>query len=323
MRNLKQTIFALSVFGALGFPAAAQNYPTQTIKLVVPFGAGGGADSVSRILADPLHKKLGQPVVIENKPGAGGTLGNEAVANAPKDGYTIGIMTAGQIISAVMIKDMRYDTLTAFDPILQLGTASFIIATRPDAPYSNIKELVEFAKKNPDKVVFGSPGFGATQHLAAELFRQTAGIKMLHVPYRSTPETMTALMGKQVDVVFDTVTALLGPVNAGQVKALAVTGKDRFPTVPKLPAAIESGVVPGYDVTSWYGFFGPKGMPTEAVSKLNAALLEVMKEPQVRDRLTASGVLLTGSTPAEFGKFMTDELHKWSKVRVAASLPQR
>jgi tripartite-type tricarboxylate transporter receptor subunit TctC len=308
---------------ALVAPATAQDYPTRPIRIVVSFGPGGGADIVSRILGQSLSEKLGQPVIIENRPGAAGTIGNEVVARAEKDGYTLGIMTAGQIIAAAMNKSLRYDTLTAFDPVGQVATASLIIVTRPDFPANSVKELVDMARANPDKIVFASPGFGATQHLSAELFKQTAGVNMLHVPFRTSPEAITALLGKQVDVLFDTVLAVLGQVQSGQLKALAVTGKDRFPIVPDVPAAIASGVLPGYDVTTWYGFFAPRGVSKEIIAKLNKALNESIAEPAVRDRLIKAGVTVQGSTPEEFGKFMGDELARWNKVREAAGIEKQ
>jgi tripartite-type tricarboxylate transporter receptor subunit TctC len=291
--------------------------------MIVSFGAGGGSDIIGRIIAQRMQEKLGQTVVVENRPGAGGMIGNEAVANSAKDGYTLGVMTAGQIIAPVMTKTPRYDTLKAFDSVGQIATAGLLIVTRPDYPASTIKELVAAAKASPGKIVFASPGYGATQHLAAELFKQVAGVDMLHVPFRTSPEALSALLAKNVDVLFDTVTALLGQVEGGQVKALAVTGKDRFPAVPKVSAAIESGVVPGYDVTTWYGLFGPKGMPKPVIARLNKTLNEILAEPVVRERLTKAGVVVKSSTPEAFDRFMADEFAKWAKVRVAAGLEQR
>jgi tripartite-type tricarboxylate transporter receptor subunit TctC len=317
---LKFIVAALAACLLTVAPAAAQDYPNKPIRLIVSFGPGGGADIVGRILGQAISEKLGQPVVIENKPGAAGTLGNELVARAEKDGYTLGIMTAGQIIAAVMNKSLRYDTLTAFDPIGQIATAGLIMSTRPDFPANNVKELVAMAKASPGKLSFGTAGFGATQHLAAEMFKQVAGVNMLHVPYRTSPETVTAVLGKQVDVIIDTVSAVLGQVQSGQIKALAVTGKDRFPAVPNIPAAIESGVLPGYDVTTWYGFFAPRGTPPAVIAKLNKAMNEIIAEPAVRERLTKAGVVVKGSTPEAFGQFMADEYKRWDKVREAANL---
>ena len=317
------TIVACAWAAALAAPASAQDYPTQPVRIIVPFGPGGGSDIVTRIIAESMQKKLGQPFVVENKPGAGGTIGNEMVARAAPDGYTIGIMTAGQIIAAAMTKQMRYDTLTAFDPIAQVGTAGLIIVTRADYPSNNAKDLVEAAKASPGKIVFASPGFGATQHLSAELFKQTANINMLHVPFRTSPEAITALIGKQVDVLFDTVPAVLGQIQSGQLKGLAVTGKDRFPALPNVPPAIESGVLPSYDVTTWYGFFGPKGTPPAVVAKLNKGFIETIAEPDIVERLTKAGAVPTGSTPEAFGAFMAGEFAKWNTVREKAGLEQK
>src|SRR6201987_1260199 len=237
------------LLGAAG--AAAQEWPQRPGRMIVPVGPGGGADIIGRIGAQSLQEKLGQPVVIENRPGAAGTLGNEAVARADKDGYRRGIITAGQITAAVMNKSLPYDTLAAFDPVSQVATAGLIIVTRPDFPANDVKALIAAAKANPGKIAFASPGFGATQHLTAELFRQTTAIDVLHVPFRNSPEAITALLGKQVDVVFETVSAVLGQVQSGQLKALAVTGRERFPAVPDVPAAIESGLLPGLDYPTW------------------------------------------------------------------------
>ena len=303
--------------------ATAQEWPQRPIRVVVAFGPGGGTDIVGRIIAQSMQERLGQPVVIENRPGAGGTLGNEAVARADKDGYTLGIMTAGQIIAAVTSKSPRYDTLTAFDPVSQVATAGLIIVTRPDFPADNVKDLIAAAKTSPGKLSFASPGFGATQHLTGELFRQTAGINILHVPFRTSPEAMSAVLGRQVDVLFDTVSAVLGQVQSGQLKALAVTGKDRFPAVPDVPAAIESGMLPGYDVTTWYGFFAPRGTPPEVIAKLNKTINDILTEQAVQERLTKAGVVVRGSTADAFGKFMANEFARWNAVREAAGIPQQ
>ncbi len=303
--------------------AAAQEWPQRSIRMIVSFGPGGGADIVGRIVAQAMQEKLGQPVVIENRPGAGGTLGNEAVARADKDGYTLGIMTAGQIIAAVTSKSLRYDTLTAFDPVGQVATAGLIIVTRPDFAAGSVRELIAAAKASPGKISFASPGFGATQHFTGELFRQTAGVDILHVPFRTSPEAIAALLGKQVDVLFDTVSAVLGQVQSGQLKALAVTGKDRFPAVPDVPAAIESGLLPGYDVTTWYGVFAPAGTPPAVVAKLNATINAILAEETVRQQLTKAGVVVRGSTPDAFGKLLASEYARWNRVREAAGIAQQ
>jgi len=310
---------------AAGLPAAtpALEWPERPIRFIVAFGAGGGADIITRILAQSLQDKLEQPVVVENRPGAGGTIGNEAVARADKDGYTLGMMTAGQIIAATTRKSMRYDTLADFAPVSLVATASLLIVARPDFPARTVKDLVAAAKADPGKIVFASSGFGATQHFSAELFMQTAGIKMVHVPFRNSPEAIAAVLGKQVDVLFDTVSALIGQVQSGELKALAVTGKDRFPAVPNVPTAIESGLLPGYDVTTWYGVFAPRGTPPHVIAKLNKTLNGILAERAVRQRLDAAGVIVQGSTPAAFGTFMAAEFARWNAVREAAGIEQR
>jgi len=320
--NRRVFAFAAALF-AIASPASAQDYPQQTIRIIVSFGPGGGADIIGRILADSMQKKLGKPVIVENKPGAGGIIGNDVVAKANPDGYTLGIMTAGQIIAAVTKKDMPYDTNTAFAPISQVATASLMIVTRPDFPANNVTELVAAAKAEPGKIIFASPGFAATQHFAGEMFKQVAGVNLLHVPFKTSPEAINAVLGKHADVMIDTVSAVIGQVQSGQLKALAVTGKDRFPAVPNVPAAIESGVLPGYDVTTWYGVFAPRGTPPAVIARLNQVINDSMKEDDVIKRLTAVGVVVKGSTADEFGKFLASEFTRWNKVREAAGIPQQ
>ncbi len=307
---------------AFAQPTSAQRWPQQPIHIIVSFGAGGGADIIGRILADAMQDRLGKPVIVENKPGAGGILGNELVAKAAPDGYTLGIMTAGQIIAAVTRKDMPYDT-AALTPVAQVASASLLIAVRPDFPAHNLKELVAAAKAEPGKIAFASPGFAATQHFAGELFNQTAGVNLLHVPFRSSPEAINAVMGHHADVIFDTVSALIGQVQSGALKALAVTGKDRFPAVPDVPSASETGVLPGYDVTTWYGLFGPPGLPPSVVATLNKTLLGILADDKIRQRLVTVGVVVKASSAAEFGAFMQDESKKWNAVREAAGIPQQ
>jgi tripartite-type tricarboxylate transporter receptor subunit TctC len=302
---------------------AAQDYPQRPIRIIVSFGPGGGADIIARIMGQAMQDRLGEPVTIENKPGAGGTLGNDAVARAAPDGYTLGIMTAGQIIAAVLQKSLPYDTLTAFDSLGQVATASLVIVTRPDFPANDINGLIALAKASPGKITFGSPGFGATQHLAGELLRQKAGIAVMHVPFRSSPEAISAVLSKQVDIGIDTISAVLGQIRSGQLKALAVTGKERFPALPNVPAVIESGAFADYDVTTWYGFFVPRGTPPEIIAKLNNTLMQAITQASVRERLSKGGVVVQGSTPEAFARFMADEYDRWNKVRETAGIERQ
>jgi tripartite-type tricarboxylate transporter receptor subunit TctC len=321
---MKKILAALVVFCliATASVARAQDWPAQPIHLVVPFGAGGGSDLIGRILAQALEERFGKPVVVENKPGAGGIIGNDFIYRATPDGYTIGIMTAGQIIASVTRKEMPYDTL-ALTPVAQVASGSLLMLVRPDFPAGSIKEVVALAKAEPGKYILASPGFAATQQFAGELFKQIAGIDMLDVSFRTSPEAINALLGHHADVLFETVGASLGQVQGGALKALAVTGKDRFPAVPDVPAAIESGVVPGFDVTTWYGVFGPPGMAASVVEKLNKALMDATADPKVSARMVTAGVVVKGSSAAAFGVFLNSEFKRWDAVRVAAGIAQQ
>lgn len=305
------------------FPAAAQEWPQRTIRIIIGFAPGGGTDIVGRILAQSLQEKLGQPVVIENRPGAGGTIGAEAVARADKDGYTLGILTNGHVISGVLSKSLRYDTLTAFEPVSLIASASLAIVARSDFKANTVKELIEAARAAPGKITFASAGVGGTQHFTGELFKQAAKVDMLHVPFRASPAAISAVLARDVDLLFDTVSAVLGQVQSGDLKALAVTGKDRFPALPNVPAAIESGVLPGYDVTTWYGMIAPAGMPAPIVEKLNRTLNEILADRIVQERLTTAGVLAQGSSSAAFGLHMKTEFARWDAVREAAGMPRQ
>jgi tripartite-type tricarboxylate transporter receptor subunit TctC len=320
-KKLAPALAALALFVTVT-PVRAQDYPQQPIHIIVPFGPGGGADLITRILAEAMERRLGKPVVVENRPGAGGIIGNEIVAKANPDGYTLGMMTAGQIIAAVTRKQVPYDTL-ALTPVAQVATASLLMLTRLDFPAGSVKDVIALAKAEPGKYILASPGFAATQQFAGELFKQIAGIDMLGVSFGTTPEAINALLGHHADVLFETIGASLGQVRAGTLKAIAVTGKDRFPTVPDVPAAVESSLVPGFDVTTWYGIFGPPGLPAPVVERLNRTLMDATADDKVRERVVTAGMVVKGSSAADFGAFMASEYKRWNEVREAAGIVQQ
>jgi tripartite-type tricarboxylate transporter receptor subunit TctC len=290
--------------------------------MIVGFGPGGGTDIVARVIAQSFQQKFGQPFVVENRPGAAGALAADAVAKSPADGHTLYMMNNGHIIAGVMAKSLPYDTLGSFEPIGQVASASLMIVTHPNFPANSIKELVTAAKAAPGKFTYATTGVGSTQHFTGELFKQVAGIDLLHIPYKTSPAGIGGVLGKQVDLLVETVSAVLGQVQTKQLKALAVTGLKRFPVVPDIPTAAESGVAPGYEVVTWYGIIARRGTPASVVGRLNKALNETLAEPEVREKLMKLGVLASGGSPAEFGSHMKNEFVRWGKVRAAAKIPQ-
>ena len=300
-------------------PAVAQDWPSKPIRVLVGFGAGGGTDIVTRIVAQPLSELLGQPVVVENKPGAGGSIASEQAAKADKDGYTASMISAGHTVSAVMLKAVRYDAVKDFAPVAEVAEGAFVIVARKDFPANDIKGLVALAKAQPGKLNFASVGLGSTQHFAGELLRQMTGIDVKHIPYRGTPAVVTALLAQEVDYAVELVHAVQGQVQAGQLKLLAVGSPARWPTIPNVPTVAESGV-PGYSVGSWYGWVYPAGTPPAIVDKTNAALRQVLARPEVKEQMLKVGAVVHVSSPAEFGKLMADEVAKWKAVRDKASL---
>ncbi|MBV9558374.1 MAG: tripartite tricarboxylate transporter substrate binding protein, partial [Pseudolabrys sp.] len=247
---------ALSV--AFTASAAAQDWPQKPIRMLVGFGAGGGTDIVARIVAPPLSEALGQQVVIENKPGAGSTIASDQVAKSPKDGYTAGMLSAGHTVSSAMFKSLPYDSVKDFAPVAMVGDSAFVIAARKDFPANNIQQLIALAKKDPGKLNFASVGVGSTEHFAGELLHQMTGMQVQHVPYRGTPAVVAGLLSKDVDYTVELVQAVIGQVQARELKILAVGSPQRWPTLPDVPTVAESGV-PGYAVATWYGMVYPAG----------------------------------------------------------------
>ena len=300
-------------------PAAAQDWPRQPIRIVVGFGAGGGTDIAARIVAQPLSELLGQPVVVENRVGAGGTTAAEGVARAPKDGYTALMMSNAHAVSAVMYKTLRYDPIADFQMVSMVGTAGLVLVTAPNFPGKDLKGVIAHAKANPGKLNFGSPGVGTTQHFAAEYMKQLAGIDLQHIPYRSTPAAVAALISNEVQVVIELIQTVQGQVQSGALRAIAVTSPQRFPTVPDIPTFAESGL-PGYDVTSWYGLSFPAGTPDAIVTRTNKAMQQLLATDNVRAQILKVGALVRSSTPDELKAHIADEIVKWKAVRDKAGI---
>lgn len=303
-------------------PVSAQDWPQRPIRIIVAFGPGGGTDIIARIVGQALQDRLGQTVSVENRTGAGGIIGHDMVARADKDGHTLGVVVAGLVITAAMRKSMRYDTVADFDPIALVARQTMMIAVRPDFPANSVAELVKTAQAEPGKLTFASPAFGALQHFAGELFAQSARIKLLHVPFKSSPEAITSLLSNNVNIIFDTVAALQGHIQSKDLKAIAVTGKARLPSLPGVPTVIESGLAPDYEVATWYGLVGPRGLPAPVVAKLSKTTLDALADKAVAERLTKAGVEVDPGAPDVLGRLVAAEMKRWSDVRVAAGIAQ-
>ncbi len=308
--------------GLLAAPVAAQEWPQRPIRILVGFGAGGGTDIAARIMAQPLSEILGQPVVVENRPGAGGVTAADAVAKSEKDGYTALMMSNAHAVSAVVNKSLPYDPVKDFQMLSMVGTAGLIMVTAADFPAKDVKGAIAEINKLGAKANFGSPGVGTTQHFAAELFGQMAGFKATHIPYRATPQVITALLQGELNYAFELIQTVQGQIQAGKLKAIAVTSPQRYPSVPDVPTFIEGGLK-DYDVTSWYGIALPAGTPRPVVDKFNKALTEALGREQVRNAILKAGAQPRASTPEELSKHIATEIAKWNGVREKAGIPQR
>jgi tripartite-type tricarboxylate transporter receptor subunit TctC len=301
--------FALTLSGI----ADAQTFPSKPIRVVIPFVAGGSSDIVGRAIASKFQEILGQPGVVENKPGANGSIAAEFVAKAEPDGYTILVGSIGVFsINAALFKDLRYQPRD-FAPVTLAVTTPNVLITRPDLPASSMKELVDYAKKNPGKLSYCSSGTGSSDHLTGELWKQGSGLFAVHVPYRGGAACQTDIMGSQVDISFQNLGAVTNYIRGNRMKALAVTAKTRHPQLPNVPTTVEAGY-PDLVVTSWQAVAAPAKTPREVVAKLNDAAVRALRSPDIRERMTQIGFDVVASTPEEFGKFMQDEVDRWTKV---------
>ncbi|CAN0166188.1 unnamed protein product, partial [Phaeothamnion confervicola] len=305
----------LVAIGGLGLAAGAlaQAYPAKAVRIVVPFAAGGGTDSLARLLGMKLQESLGQTFVIDNRPGAGGTIGTEIAARAPPDGYTLLAVNAGHVINPHLYKTLTYDTVKSFAPVALWGTASYVLVVHPSVPATSVKELIALAKRRSD-MTFASSGNASTTHLAAELFNNMAGTKMTHVPYKGGGPANTALISGEVTCYFGSIGGSLPHIHSGRLRTLAVTGIKRSSALPLVPTIAESAL-PGYDVTGWFGMLAPAGTPHDAVAALNKEVNRALQQPEFRKRLLdAEGADPAPLSTAEFAQFITAELRKYAEI---------
>ena len=298
----------------LPLEAQAQPYPSKPIRFVVPYPAGGPLDTVARLLGQKVSESTKQPVIVDNKPGAGGNIGADAVAKAPADGYTILMgAVATHAINPTLYASMPYDAIKDFTPVTQIASTPNVLVVNPSVPASNVREFIAYAKANPGKLNFGSGSTGSAGHLAGELFKTMAGIDMTHVPYKGAAPAMNDLIGGQIQLMFDNLASSLAQVRAGKVKALAVTTAKRSALAPELPTIAESGL-PGFDINTWFGIFVPAGTPREVVERLHAEFTKALAAPDIREKMLNLGAEPVGSTPEEFAAYIRSEADKYARV---------
>jgi tripartite-type tricarboxylate transporter receptor subunit TctC len=300
-------------------PAQAQEWPTRPIRMLVGFGPGGGTDIIARMVAQPLAEQLGQAVVVENKPGAGGTLAASTVARAAPDGHTVFVMNNGHAVSAAMYKQLPFDSVKDFAPVSTLCAQPLVVAVGKKNTAGDLPAFLAMAKASPGKLNYASVGVGSTQHFAAELLRQISGADIQHIPYKGTPNAVAAVLGGEVDMLVEVASPLLGHIRGGELKALAVTSPTRFGGLPTTPTAIESGVQ-GFDVTTWYALAFPAGTPAPVVEKMNRALTTVLSSDAVKQQMLSSACLAQASTPQALNQHLVAEINRWDEVRSKAGI---
>jgi tripartite-type tricarboxylate transporter receptor subunit TctC len=319
-RDFLTTAAAFGIGVALVVPALAQLYPSRPIKLIVGFPPGGPTDTVARIAGERLSLSLGQPVIIDNRPGgAGGTTGFKAAATATPDGYTLLSATASMTISPALYKNVGYDPIRSFAPVAMVGSSSQIMVVNAAVLAKSVPELVAYAKANPGKVHFGSPGFGTQPHLSGEFLKLRAGVDMVHVPYRGSAPAVNDLLAGQIQMMLDGGPAVLPLIEAGKLRALAVTSEGRNPNMPDVPTMIESGF-PGFITRYWNGVVAPAGTPEDIVNKLNAAINEGLKSSDMQASLAKVGLEPTIVSPHDLAAFIAAETQKWAAIVKAAGI---
>ena len=317
LQGLSKLLFAVWL-AVCGLPTLAA-WPEKPVRVVLGFGAGGGSDILLRTLAPALSEALGQPVVVENKPGAGGNIAMAAVAQAAPDGYTLLLGTPGLATNSSLYKNLGFDPLRDFAPISLVGSVQNVLIVRPTLPVNSVSELVAYARAHPGKLNYASPGAGTSLHLAGELFKTSTGVKIQHVAYKGGAQALNDVISGQVDMMFNVLPSALPQIKAGTVKALAVTGAGRAATLPDQPTMIEAGV-PGYTAITWNGILAPAGTPPEVVNKLNEAVVGVLHTPEMRQRFAKLGQDVLVSTPAEFTTFLREETLKWRRIIDSAGI---
>ena len=295
------------------FSCWSQSYPARPVKIVVPFAVGGSADVYGRFLAAKLSDSLGQPVVVENRPGGGAVVGTDAVAKSPADGYTILVMSNTHTVNETLIPKKPYDLMKDLAPITGINSQDLLLVINAEVKANNRKEFIALAKAQPGKLNYASSGPGTPYHMAGELFKYMAGVDIVHVPHKGSDQARTAVLGHQVDMMFDAISTIVSHTKGGKLKALGTSGKHRSAVTPDVPTIAEAGV-PGYEATIWLGLMAPAATPRPVIDKLNAEVVKVINAPEVKDNWSKQGAVPMGMSPDDFGKFLREDVQKWSKL---------
>ncbi len=318
MRSLRSRLSSMvwCVVATMGLSTVtvhAADFADKPIRIVVPFSPGGGTDVIARTLAVTMAEELGRPVIVENKPGGGTTIGSDNVAKSDPDGNTLLVATFAHAVNPKLRKKMSYNTATAFDPVVLIGRSPNVLVVPANSPYKSVQDIIKAAKENPGKITLASQGVGTSAHLAGELFANLAGIKILHVPYKGAGPAMNDLVGGQVDMMFATATASAPLIQGGKLRALGVTTSERSPAKPDLPTIAEAGV-PGYAAESWYGIYVPAGTPAELVKRLNAAVAKGAQSEAFKQRVQGQGLVISTGSPEAFQRYVDGEQKRWATV---------
>jgi tripartite-type tricarboxylate transporter receptor subunit TctC len=311
--NLLKKMALGVLLSAAAILALAQGYPEKPIRLLVPYTTGGGTDLMARILGKKLSPSLGQPVVIENKPGAGGVIATDMVAKAPPDGYTLGLISSGHAINPSLYSKLPFDPVTGIAPVIQVASGPNVIVVNKDVPAKTLQELIAAIRSEPGHYSFGSAGVGNPTHLAGEAFARQTNTRLIHVPYKGSGQAEIALAGGEITMIIDSIPAALPFINSGKTRALAVTGKNRFALLPNVPTAAEAGL-PDFEPITWWGIIAPPGTPHNIVAQLNAAAADALQSPDVRQQFLKFGAEPTTSTPEQFGAFIKSETERFGKL---------
>jgi tripartite-type tricarboxylate transporter receptor subunit TctC len=321
LRVVRMLVAGLTVMS--GLPALAQEYPARPVKIIVPFAAGGPADIYARFLAQRLEAALGQPFIVDDRPGAGSVIGTDAAAKSAPDGHTLLLMSNTHTVNESLVPNKPYALLRDFVPVAPVNYSDLVLVVHPSVAANNLAELLALAKSKPGKLNYASSGTGTPYHMAGELFKAMAGLDIVHVPYKGSSQARTDTLGGQVDMMFDAVTTMSEFAKAGKVRALATTGKVRSSVLPNVPTMAEAGV-PGYETVIWLGVMAPKGTSPEIVRRLNAEITAIIGRPDVRDEWARQGAVAMKMNPEEFSRYIVDDIAKWERiVKISGAKPDQ